>query len=134
MFFNHSKLVQTDLIQSITIKVQKSRCSLRKAERFSLWTLEFRLQALFGGRSWVPSTIQVFNQIGTGEWPLGPGVEVDAVLAILCHMTTEVPPLVAAPGGGYFLTNSFWCGAAVPLGGISPAHQQCIPAGVLRIS
>lgn len=76
---------------------------------------------------WVPSTIHIFNQIGTGEWPLGPVVEVDVVLDILCHMTTEVPPLVAAPGGGYLLTNSFCCGAAVPLGGISPAHQQCIP-------
>lgn len=49
---------------------------------------------------WVPSTIHVCNRIGTGEWPLGPAVEVEAVLDILWRMTAEVPPLVAAPGGG----------------------------------
>ena len=80
---------------------------------------------------WVPSTIHVFNQMGTGEcrW-------VQWQTWMPCHVTTEVPPLHAAPGGGVLLNKlpPVWGCSALWVVFLQPANSAFQPAHLLSIS
>lgn len=69
-----------------------------KAEAFSLWHFEFKLQFLFWMDHWASGTVHTFNQIEQKNGHLAQ-VDIDEGFSLTCLIITEVPPNNAVPGG-----------------------------------